>query len=127
MSRALFLGTLLLASPFSSMAWAQNEAGPTQTGPHFPFTKTISQWDYSCLGSLACSFICPAGEGTQVFKLRLYLGTVSFDGSQNYSAVFYEFNSKQFPYASGFSMSTGLGTLSCQVRGMTLDYYGPPK
>jgi hypothetical protein len=127
MSRALLLGTLLFSGAFLSMAWAQNETGPIRTGPHFPFTKTISQWDYSCSGGLACSFVCPGGEGTQVIKLRLYLGTVSFDGNQNAPAVFYEFNSRQFPLASGFSMSTGLGTLSCQVSGMTLDYYGPPK
>ena len=127
MSRALFVGTLLFAGPFLSVAWAENETGPAQTGPHFPFTKTISRWDYSCPGGLACSFVCPGGEGTQVNKLRLYLGTVSFDGSQSAPAVFYEFNSRQFPLASGFSMSTGIGTLSCQVSGMTLDYYGPPK
>ena len=129
MSRALFLGTLLLAGPCLSlsMAWAQNETGQTQTGPHFPFTKTISEWDYSCTGGLACSFVCPGAEGTQVAKLRLYLGTVSLDGSQNAPALFYEFNSRQFPHASGFSVSAGLGILSCQINGMTLDYYGPPK
>jgi hypothetical protein len=127
MSRALFLGTLLLAGPLLSTAWAQNETTPTQTGPHFPFTKTISQWEYSCTAGLARSFVCPGGEGTQVIKLRLYLGTVSIDGSKNTPAVFYEFNSRQFPHASGFSMSNGLGTLSCQVNGMILDYYGPSK
>jgi hypothetical protein len=132
MSRALFLGTLLFAGLFLSTSWAQkswaqNKAEPTQTGPHFPFTKTIFQWDYSCLGGVACSFVCPGGEGTQVIKLRLYLGTVSIDGSQTIPAVFYEFNSRQFPQGSGFSMSTGLAALSCQVSGMTLDYYGPPK
>jgi hypothetical protein len=126
MSRTLFLGTLL-AGPLLSMAWAQNETTPTQTGPHFPFAKTISQWEYSCPGGLACSFVCPGGEGTQVIKLRLYLGTVSIDGSKNTPAVFYEFNTRQFPHASGFSMSNGLGTLSCQVNGMILDYYGPSK
>jgi hypothetical protein len=57
MSRALFLGTLLFAGPLLSMAWAQNETGPTQTGPHFLFTKTTSQWDYSCQVELAHSFV----------------------------------------------------------------------
>ena len=42
-------------------------------------------------------------------------------------AVFYEFNTRVFPHASGFSISTGLSSLSCQVNGMTLDYSGPPK
>jgi hypothetical protein len=54
MSRALFLGTLLLAGPFLGMfcaqnSWAQNSSAqnktePTQTAPPFPFTKTIFQW-----------------------------------------------------------------------------------
>jgi hypothetical protein len=127
MSRVSFLVTLLSAGLFLSTSWAQNKTEPTQTGPHFPFTKTIFQWDYSCPGDLACSFVCPGGEGTQVIRLRLYLGTVSFDGSQNIPAVFYEFNSRQFPHGSGFSISTGLSTLSCQVNGLTLDYYGPTK
>jgi hypothetical protein len=35
MSRALFLGTLLLVGPFS-MAWAQNKTVPTETGPPVP-------------------------------------------------------------------------------------------
>ena len=33
MSRALFLGTLLLVGPFLSMAWAQDKTAPTETGP----------------------------------------------------------------------------------------------
>lgn len=127
MSRALFLGTLLFAGPFLNMSWAQNKAEPTQTRPPFPFTRTIFQWEYSCPGGVACSFICPGGETTQVIKLSLYLGTISFDGSQNAPAVFYEFNTRGFPHASGFSISTGLSSLSCQVNGMTLDYSGPPK
>jgi hypothetical protein len=127
MSRALLLGTLLLTGLFLSAARAQNEAGQNRTGLHFPFAKTIAQWDYSCSGGQACSFVCPGGEATQVIRLRLYLGTASFDGNQNTPALFYEFNTRQFPNASGFSVSTGLATLSCQVSGMTLDYYGPPK
>ena len=127
MSRALFLGTLLFAGSFLNMSWAQNKTEPTQTRLSFPFTKTTFQWEYSCPGGVACSFICPGGEGTQVIKLSLYLGTVSFDGSQNAPAVFYEFNTRAFPHASGFSISTGLSSLSCQVNGMRLDYSGPPK
>jgi len=127
MSRALFLGTLLFAGLFLSMSWAQNKTEPTQTRPPFPFTKTTFQWEYSCPGGVACSFSCPGGETTQVIKLSLYLGTVSFEGSQTAPAVFYEFNTRGFPHASGFSISTGLSSLSCQVNGMTLDYSGPPK
>jgi len=127
MSRALFLGTLLFAGSFLNMSWARNKIEPTETRPRFPFTKTTFQWEYSCPGGEACSFICPAGEATQVIKLSLYLGTVSYDGSQNAPAVFYEFNTRAFPHSSGFSISTGLSSLSCQVNGMTLDYSGPPK
>ena len=127
MSRALFLGTLLFAGPLSSMSWAQNKTEPTQTGPPFPFTKTTFQWDYSCPGATACSFVCPGGEVLHVIKLSLYLGTVLFDSSQNAPAVFYEFKTREYPYASGFSISPGLTTLSCQVNGMTLDYSGPRK
>jgi hypothetical protein len=83
MSRALFLGTLLFAGLFLNMSWAQNKTEPTQTRPPFPFSKTTFQWEYSCPGGVACSFSCPGGETTQVIKLSLYLGTVSFDGSQN--------------------------------------------
>ena len=127
MSRALLLGTLLFASQFFSFAWAQNETGPFQTSPHFPFSKTLYQWNYFCPNGVACSFICPGGDGTQIVKLRMYLGMVSFDGGQDTPAVYYEFISRQYPYGSGFSMGTGRVALSCQVNGMTLEYYGPPK
>ena len=127
MSRALFLGTLLFAGPFLSMSWAQNKTEAAQTVPPFPFSKTTFQWDYSCPTPIACSFICPGGEASHVIKLSLYLGTVSFDGSQNAPAVFYEFVTREFPHASGFSISARLSNLSCQVNGMTLDYSGPPK
>jgi hypothetical protein len=132
MSRALFLGTLLVAGPFLGMScaqnsWAQNKTEPTRTAPPFPFTKTIFQWDYSCPAGIGCSVACPGGEVSHVIKLSLYLGTVLFDSGQNAPAVFYEMNTREYPHASGFSISPGLTTLSCQVNGMTLDYSGPPK
>jgi hypothetical protein len=145
MSRALFLGTLLLAGPFLSMSWAQNswaqnswaqnswaqnKTEPTQTAPPFPFTKTIFQWDYSCPAGITCTVACPGREVNHVIKLSLYLGTVLFDSGQNAPAVFYEMNTREYPHASGFSISPGLPgltTLSCQVNGMTLDYSGLPK
>ncbi len=137
MSRAVFLGTLLLAGPFLGMpwaqnswaqnSWAQNKTEPSQTAPPFPFTKTIFRWDYSCPVNIACTVVCPGGEVNHVIKLSLYLGTVLFDSSQNAPAVFYELNTREYPHASGFSINPGLATLSCQVNGMTLDYSGPPK
>jgi hypothetical protein len=131
MSRALFLGMVLFVGPFLSMtclstSWAQDKTEPLQTRPPFPFTKTTFQWDYSCPANIACSFVCPA-EASHVLKLSLYLGTVPVDGSQNTVAVFYEFNTREFPYVSGFSIGAGLTTLSCRVTGMRLDYSGPPK
>ena len=132
MSRALFVGTILFAglifsTSWAQKSWAQNKPEPTQIGPHFPFTKTIFQWEYSCQGGEACSFLCPGGVITQVTKVRVYLGAVSIDGSQNTPAVYYEYNSRQFPNGSGFGISSGVSTLYCQMSGMTLDYYGPPK
>ena len=137
MSRALLLGTLLFAGLFLGMccaqnSWAQNSSAqdktePTRTGPPFPFTKTTFQWDYSCPAGIGCSFVCPGGESSHVLKLSLYLGTVSFDGSENAPALFYEFVTREFPHASGFSISAKLSNLSCQINGMTLDYSGLPK
>ena len=130
MSRALFLGTLLFAGSFLGMSqnsWAQDKTEPARTGPPFPFTKTIFQWDYSCPAAIACSFVCPGGESNHVIKLSLYLGTISVDGSENAPALFYEFVTREFPRASGFSISARLSNLSCQVNGMTLNYSGSPK
>jgi hypothetical protein len=129
MSRALFLGTVLLVGPFLSMSWAQNKTEPT--GPpqqQGPLQQTF-QWEYSCPSGKDCSFICPGGgEGaSHVIRLRIYLGTIPVGSSQNAPAVFYDFSTIEIPRASGFIISAGLSTLACQVNGMTLDYSGPPK
>jgi hypothetical protein len=62
-----------------------------------------------------------------VSKLNMYLGTIPVGSNQNAPAVFYDFSTREYSYANGFSISVGLSTLSCQVSGMTLDYSGPPK
>ena len=78
-------------------------------------------------GLFACSFTCPGQAGVgHLIKLRLYLGTVSIDGSQTAPALFYEYSTKEFPQASGFSIGSA-SNLSCHVNGMTLDYSGPSK
>jgi hypothetical protein len=41
--------------------------------------------------------------------------------------VFYDFSTVEIPHSSGFIIGVGLGALSCQVNGLTLDYAGPPK
>jgi hypothetical protein len=129
MSRALLLGTLLFVGPFLSMSWAQNKTEPTDAGPLFPGESQMTfQWEYSCPGGRVCSFDCP-GEGgaSHVTKLRMYLGTIPVGSRHDAPALFYEFSTIEIPRASGFSVSVGLGTLSCQVNGMTLDYSGPLK
>ena len=37
------------------------------------------------------------------------------------AGIFYEFTSTQTLRGSGFAVTTGIGTLACQVQGMTLD------
>jgi hypothetical protein len=127
MLRPLRLGTLVCASSLLSISWAQNKIESTQTGPPFPFAATVYQWDYSCPNGISCSFICPGGEAGHVIKLSLFLGTVPFEGGQSARAVFYEYTTREFPHASGFGISGGLNTLTCQISGMTLDYSGSPK
>jgi len=123
MSRGLFVGTLLFAGPFLGASWAQNKAEP---GPPFPSGADITfQWIYSCANSRSCSFSCPGlGGASHVTKLTIYLGTIPLGSKQDVPAVFYDFSTLEIPRGNGFSISTGLGTLSCQVNGMALDYSG---
>jgi len=130
MSRALFLGMLLFAGPFLSVTWAQNKTGPIENRPSFPDRSQMTfQWNYSCPGGRVCSFICPGenGAASHVTRLNMYLGTIPVGSSQNAPAVFYDFSTIEIPHSSGFIISLGLGNLSCQVNGLTLDYSGPPK
>ena len=127
MLRALFVGVLLFVGPFLSTSWAQNKTEPTDGGPLFPGTSQITfQWDYSCPGGKACSFICPGGGASHVIKWRMYLGTIPVGSTQNAPAVICDFSTIEIPHARGFNVSVGLGTLSCQVNGMMSDYSGPP-
>jgi hypothetical protein len=127
MLRALFLGSLLLASPLLSRAEAQIKSEPQAAGPPYPGGAEITfQWSYSCPSGKGCSFSCPgAGGANSVTKLNIYLGTAPI-GSQSTPAVFYDFSTREIPRANGFSIGAGIGTISCQVNGMTLDYSGPP-
>ena len=128
MSRALFVGTLLFVGPCLSMSWAQNQTEPPQPGPPFPNGSNITfQWDYSCPSGKDCSFICPGGGASHVTKLIIYLGAIPVGSNQDHPAVFYDFSTREISRANGFTISAGLGTLSCQVNGMSLDYSGPPK
>ena len=125
MSRTLSLGMLMFAFLSSNACWAQNKADE----PAFPFTKSIFRWDYSCPAGINCTFACPgqAAAADHLSRLHLYLGTISIDGGQTVPAIFYEFSTREFPHASGFSIGSGLSILSCRALGMTLDYSGPSK
>jgi hypothetical protein len=57
----------------------------------------------------------------------MYLGTIPVGSDQKAPAVFYDFSTVEIPHSSGFIIGVGLGALSCQVNGLTLDYAGPPK
>jgi len=126
MSRALILGTVLLASVNSS--WAQVAGTAGKPNPPYPGDAHITfQWNYACPGSGACSFICAgAGSVYHVTKLDVYLGTLPIGGDQRVPAIFYNYVTREFPRGNGFSISTSVGTISCQVNGMSLDYSGPP-
>jgi hypothetical protein len=125
MSRTPSLAVLAYVFLSLNVCWAQNKADE----PPFPFTKSIFRWDYSCPTGINCSFDCPGVNAAMdpSSKLRLYLGAVSIDGGQTVPAIFYEFSARGVPNASGFSIGSGLTTLSCRILGMTLDYSGPSK
>jgi hypothetical protein len=126
MSRTLSLGTLVFAFLSLNVCWAQNKADEP---PAFPYTKPIFQWDYTCPNGVNCSFACP-GQATaadHLSKLRLYLGAISIDGGQAVPAIFYEFSTREFPHASGFSIGSGISILSCRALGMALENSGPAK
>ena len=130
MSRALILGTLLFASLLMNLSWAQNKGEPqAPAGPPYPGASEITfQWDYSCPSGKDCSFTCMGtGGASHVTKLTIYLGTIPVGSNQKTPAVLYDFSTREIPRGNGFSISTGINTLSCQVNGLTQDYSGPPR
>jgi hypothetical protein len=68
-----------------------------------------------------------SGGASNVTKLAVHLGTIPLRGTERAFGIFYEFSTMEIPRANGFSLTTGISTLSCQVSGMNLDYSGPPK
>jgi hypothetical protein len=81
------------------------------------------------LGSVGASSVTnPRSAGaSNVTKLAIHMGTIHLGGSHDVVGIFYEFSTVQIPRGNGFSITTGIGRLSCQVSGMNLDYSGPPK
>jgi hypothetical protein len=55
------------------------------------------------------------------------LRTIHLGGGHDVVGIIYEFSTVEIPRANGFSLTTGISTLPCQVSGMNLDYSGPPK
>ena len=131
--RALILGILLEATLNSS--WAQ-DPGVVTTGkanPLYPDEAQITfQWNYACPENRPCTFVCRGAGGgggsDHVTRLDIYLGTLPLNGVQQEraAAIFYDFSSREFPHSSGFAISTGINSLSCQVNGMILNHSGPP-
>ena len=88
--------------------------------------------DYACPENRPCTFVCRGAGGgggsDHVTRLDIYLGTLPLNGVQQEraAAIFYDFSSREFPHSSGFAISTGINSLSCQVNGMILNHSGPP-
>jgi hypothetical protein len=68
-----------------------------------------------------------SGGASNVTKLAIHLGTIPLRSTEKAFGIFYEFSTMEIPRANGFSLTTGISTLSCQVNGMNLDYSGPSK
>jgi hypothetical protein len=119
--RGLVLGgVLLVGGPLVESLSAQD-------APYSGALETAFEWQYSCTNGKGCSFNCPgSGGASNVTQLTMHLGTIPLRDNQRAFGVFYEFSTKDIPRANGFSISTGISTLSCQVNGMDLDYSGPP-
>ena len=125
--QSLVLGGILLVSGASVQSLGAQESKGSNA-PNLGASEVAFEWQYSCVNGKACSFNCPgSGGASNVTKLTLQLGSVPLAGDQKAFGVFYTFSTMQIPRANGFSLTTGISTLSCQVNGMDLDYSGPRK
>ena len=125
--QSLALGCVLLVSGALVQSLSAQEGKHSDT-PYLGASEVAFEWQYSCTNGKGCSFNCPgAGGASNVTKLTMHLGTIAVRGNQRAFGIFYEFSTMQISRANGFSITTGISTLSCQVNGMNLDYSGPPK
>ena len=125
--QSLVLGCILLVGGALVQSLSAQD-GKRPDAPNLGASEVAFEWQYSCINGKACSFNCPgSGGASSVTKLTLQLGSIPLGGDQKAFGVFYKFSTIQIPYANGFSITTGISTLSCQVNGMDLDYSGPRK
>jgi len=151
MRRCLFATLAMSVLGFAAASCPETQAAePATSGGRNP--DASYEWIYSCPSSKGCAFSCPTGAvgataavgaattamgrvmgstggtmaATHVTKLTIHLRRLRID-NQRTQAMFYDYSTIEVPSGSGFALNTGLGTLSCQVNGMTLDYFGPPK
>ena len=102
---------------------------PGQGGPSgvtYPGTGGASNVTYPGAGGASNVTNPRLGGASNVTKLAIQLGTIPLSGTQKAFGIFYEFATVQIPRANGFSLTTGISTLACQVQGMNLDYYSGP-
>jgi hypothetical protein len=125
--QALVLGALMIVGGPSAVSLFAEDEKRWEAGPPFPGgSEIVFEWQYSCPGGRGCSFTCPgSGGASNVTKLAIHLGTIPLRGTEKAFGIFYEFSTIEIPRANGFSLTTGISTLSCQVSGMNLDYSGP--
>jgi hypothetical protein len=123
---ALVLGSILLVGGVMGQSASAQDGKRSQDAPGA--SEVTFEWQYSCPSGKGCSFNCPgSGGASSVTKLTLQLGSIPIADNQRAFGVFYKFSTLQVPRANGFSLTTGISTLSCQVNGMDLDYSGPRK
>ena len=124
---ALVLGGVLLVSGPLVQSLSAQDGMRSEEGPPYPGASEVAfEWQYSCPNGKGCSFSCPgSGGASHVTKLTLQLAAIPLSGNQRAFGIFYKFSTVQIPRANGFSLTTGISTLSCQVNGMDLDYSGP--
>jgi hypothetical protein len=123
-----FSWVLLIGGPLMQSASAQDGKLSEDSAPYLGASEVAFEWQYSCNDGKACSFNCPgSGGASNVTALTLQLGTIPLGSNQRAFGIFYKFSTVQIPRANGFSLTTGISTLSCQVNGMDLVYSGPRK
>jgi hypothetical protein len=126
-SAATLSGIILGVGAFGGACWAEEKAERPPDLESFG-GNTVFQWNYSCPSSQGCAFTCPGtGTAAHATKLTIYLGKLRLSDNESALALFYDYSTFEIPRGNGFSINTGLGTLSCQVSGMHLDYSGPPR